>query len=202
MPGRTASSSACVGPGSIGSTGAGLAGAGELLRFTASEPVALPLPEIELRDVDNQPHPVHFRHDLLAERAQPSVFGAYRVGRRVADIIVRRVGQAYVTDPHVIVGFDQGKVAANAIAVFDADGEHPLPRGMNSLHVVGTIDDLNLLRAHLLSDPVDGVELVHGRCFGGSMAFRLDSFFSCSRMYGSSSSTLMLCWSLMKYGDR
>jgi hypothetical protein len=54
--------------------GAGLAGTGELLRFTANEPVELPVPRLELRDVDNQRLETTLPTAVGDEGAVPRVF--------------------------------------------------------------------------------------------------------------------------------
>ena len=56
--------------------GVGLAGSGELLRLVADQPVLLPVPEIELRDVDNREILFDLSGAGVDEPALPSVFRA------------------------------------------------------------------------------------------------------------------------------
>ena len=56
----------------------------------------------------------------------------------------------------------------DGIAVFDPDAVDPLPLPEDPLHIVGPVRDGDLLRAHLLGDPVDGGKLLQRRrlhCF-------------------------------------
>jgi len=106
--------------------GVGIAGAGELLRLVADEPVELPVPTVTLRDVDNAPLTSALPTAVDADPAVPAVF---------------RAGRPYPNpcNPSTELSFDLPSRADVLLAVYGLDGRRvatllagPLPAGRHA----------------------------------------------------------------------
>ncbi len=120
----------------------------------------------DVRDVDQDAEPVHLRDDLLAELAHAAVLGlgvaeVLARRRRVGDVVVPAVRERDVARAELVVGLEQREVAADDVAVLDADRGDELAARVDALDVVRGVGQLDLLRAELLRQPVDRLELRH-----------------------------------------
>ncbi len=108
--------------------GLGLVGAGELLRLVASGPVLLPVPTVDLRDLDNQPLPVQLPTAVVEPGDVPTVF---RVGRPTPNPF----------NAATEIAFDLPAATRVTLAVYRPDGrvvrtllDGPLPGGRHRAH--------------------------------------------------------------------
>ena len=128
-----------------------------------------------VRDVDHQAEPVHARDRFGAERADARRRGRIAERcvrpRRAREVVVAVVDEPDVAGAKLVVAVEHLEVAAERVAVLDADRRDELARGSDARNVGRRIGELDAVRVELLGHAVDGGELGQRVGLRASVAF-------------------------------